>query len=329
MAKAFDTVNHQILVKKLLKLGFTGNLLNLLQNYLLNRKQCTIANGVTSKFCDITCGIPQGITVGPLLFIIYMNDISSILKNCKYQLYADGTVIYRSGPILNTSDEVNTDLSSFKDWCTQNKLTINVKKTKCVYFGLKSQIKNINNHRICIDNILIDRVNSYKYLGVTLDSLLNYDTHLGNCLALASHKLFLLSKIRKYITFDAANRIYKTMILPIVEYGDVLYDGSSQKLLGKIQTLQNRGLRTVYYKQYHVPVILLHEVTGIAKLNLRRKMHLLLFMYKQKSNMDIVNSRIINTRLHDALVFTNKKPNNEKYKNSVLYKGSILWNSRT
>ena len=313
MAKAFDTVNHKILVQKLSKLGITGNLLILLQ--------------ISLNLKEISCGIPQGSTVGPLLFIIYMNDISSILKRCKYQLYADDTVIYMSGPVTNTSDSVNTDLSSFKDWCTQNKLTINVKKNKCVYFGLKSQIRNIINHRICIDNTQINRVNSYKYLGVTLDSTLNYNAHLSNCLSLASHKLFLLSKIWKYIMFKAVNRIYKTMILPIVEYGDILYDGSNQKLLGKLQTLQNRGLCLIYYRQFHVPVISLHEVSGIAKLNLRRRMHLLSFMYTQKNNMDIFNSQIIDTRLHDALVFTYKKPNNEKYKNKVFYKGSVLWNS--
>ena len=329
MAKAFDTVNHEILVKKLIKLGFTGTLLALLRNYLANRQQCTIANGITSKSKKITCGIPQGSTVGPLLFILYMNDISSILTYCKYQLYADDTVLYMSGQVANITDLVNDDLAKFKYWCLQNKLTINVKKTKCVYFGLKSQVKNIDNHRICIDNMLIDRVNSYKYLGVTLDATLNYNAHLSNCLSLASHKIFLLSKIRKYITFEAANRIYKTMILPIVEYGDILYDGSSQKLLGKLQTLQNRGLRLVYYRQYHVPVIALHEISGIAKLSLRRQMHLLLYMYKQKSNVSIVNSRVINTRLHDALVFISERPNNEKYKNNVLYKGPLLWNSRT
>ena len=94
------------------------------------------------------------------------------------------------------------------------------------------------------------------------------------------------------------------MILPIIEYGDVLYDGSNQKLLGKLQTNQNRCLRMVYYRQYHVPVTYLHEVCEIARLVLCRKMHLLLFMFKQMSNASIINSRVINARLHDALIFT-------------------------
>ena len=200
---------------------------------------------------------------------------------------------------------------------------------KYVIFGLKSQIKNLVGIDINIDRRPIDRVTSYKYLGVTLDATLNYNNHLNNCLSLASHNIFLLSKIRKYITFEAATRIYKTMILPIVEYVDILYDGSNLYLLNKLQTLQNRGLRIVYNMQFHVPVISLHEMCDIAKLTWRRNMHLLLYMYKQKNNMNIVNSRLINTRLHDALVFANNKPNIEKYKNNVLYKGPVLWNSRS
>ena len=99
MAKAFDTVNHNILLKKIEKLGFRGNIYKLLKNDLTDRQQVTIANGVTSSHLNITCGIPQGSTIGPLLFITYVNDVSSVLQNCKYHLYADDTVIYASGEL--------------------------------------------------------------------------------------------------------------------------------------------------------------------------------------------------------------------------------------
>ena len=119
------------------------------------------------------------------------------------------------------------------------------------------------------------------------------------------------------------------MIFTIVEYGDISYDGSNQNLLNRLQTLQNRGLRIMFNRQYHVPVILLCEICEIAKLTLRRKMHLLVFMYNQKSNVYIVNSVVTNTRLHDALVFINEKPNSENYENNVFYKGPVVWNSRS
>ena len=247
MAKAFDTVNHAILLQKMELLGISGNILKLLRNYLNDRKQSTLANGIASGLANVMCGIPQGSTVGPLMYIIYMNDVSTSLKYCKYQPYADDTVLYLSGNIVNIDDVTNRlcmDLKSFKTWCDMNKLTLNVKKTKYITFGLKSQTRRVVNHTVMIGDIRIERVHTYKYLGITLDMNLNFKKHLEICIRSASYKAMLLSKVRKYITKDAAIRIHKTMILPLIDYGDVLYDGSNQKLLKKIQTLQNRCLRT-------------------------------------------------------------------------------------
>ena len=329
MAKAFDTVNHEILLKKLEYLGFRGNIYNLLKNYLFQRKQVTLANGITSKQRKVTCGIPQGSTVGPLMFIIYMNDLSTVLKNCNYHLYADDTVIYTNGDLNASTDILCHDLAAFKKWCDRNKLTLNVGKTKYVTFGLKSQTRHIDDHVVSIDNLRIDRVCLYKYLGITLDMNLNYNKHLQNCLKIASHKIYLLSKVRNYITSDAALKIYKTMILPLIEYGDILYDNSNAKLLKKFQTLQSRSLRICSYEPYHVPVIYLHEICNIARLDLRRKMHIILYMYKQKRNYAIINTREVFTRAHDAILYVFDRPNSEKYKNNVLYKGAIEWNSLT
>ena len=156
---------------------------------------------------------------------------------------------------------------------------------------------------------------------------LNYNKHLENVIKSISYKSLLLAKIRKYITQDVAIRIYKTMILPVLEYGDVLYDGVNKKLIGKLQTIQNRCLRTCLLPQEHTPTIRLHEICGIGNLVMRRKMHLQLYMFKQKHNVDLVNNRTVCTRAHDAILFITKKPNSEKYKINVFYKGALAWNS--
>ena len=302
----------------------------MIRNYLTDRSQSTIANGITSKSQRVLCGIPQGSTVGPLMFIIYINDIASILQHRKYQLYADDTVLYTSGENIDSiTDNMSSDLSRFEDWCTRNKLTMNVKKTKYVLFGLKSQIKEIRVYNLYISNRLLDRVNSYKYLGITLDACLTYNRHLENCINIASHKVFLLSKVRKYMTFEASLQIYETMILPIMEYRDILYDGGDQKFLTKLQTLQNRCLRICNFEPYHVPVIFLHEVAHTLRLHLRLKVHLLLYMFKQKTNMNLVNTKVIQTRAHGAVLFNTERPNSEKLKNNAVYKGAITWNQLT
>ena len=254
------------------------------------------------------------------------------LKNCKYQLYADDTVLYLSDSIVNIKDATDrpcADLVSFKQWCDKNKLTLNVKKNKYVIFGLKSQTRKVVDHSVKIGNIRIERVHSYKYLGITLDMNLNFKKHLEICIRSASYKAMLLSKIRKYITTEAAIRIYKTMILPLIDYGDVLYDGSNQSLLKKIQMLQNRCLRTCVYKNYHIAVDELHAICTVTPLNILGIMHLKLFMFKQRNNMDIVNIRQVHTRAHDAILFITNRPNSEKYKLNVYYKGALLWNDMT
>ena len=99
---------------------------------------------------------------------MYVNDIKYCLENCKHLLYADDTVIYITGELNVTTNLLQSDLNCFKNWCDKNQLTMNIKKTKYVTFGLKSQTRNVNNHDLFIQQIKIDRVNSYKYLGITL-----------------------------------------------------------------------------------------------------------------------------------------------------------------
>ena len=323
LAKAFDTVNHKILLKKLKFIGIKGNLLKLLGNYLKNRKQTTTLNDSTSKFRDIVCGVPQGSILGPLLFLIYVNDVSSVLRNCKYQLYADDTVIYHTSNDVNYSkNHIECDLKRFTKWCNGNALTVNIKKSKYVLYGLKSQTRKIVDHTLLMQNSKLDKVSSYNYLGVQLDMNLTYHKYLQGCVQRATHKIYMLSKIRRYIDFNTAITINKTMILPVMEYGDIAYDNSDTKLLDKLQVLQNRALRVCINRQEHVPTVLLHQECKIAKLEVRRIAHLRMFMFKQKNNVMIVNRREVNTRAHDALLFTLFRPNNEKYKRNIYYNGA-------
>ena len=188
---------------------------------------------------------------------------------------------------MECTNRLTQDLTSFKHWCNINKLTLNVKKTKYTVFGLRSQAKQIRHHVLYIDDIKIDGVPTYKYLGITLDANLTYNRHLENIIKTISYKSLLLAKMRKYITREVAITIYKTMILPVLEYGDILYDGTNMKLIGELQILQNRCLRTCVLRNQHIPTIRLHEICNIANLKMHRTMHLQLYMYKQKHNLNI------------------------------------------
>ena len=314
--KAFDTVNHEILLKKLQKFGITGKNFVWIENYLTNRKQCTFANGIISNEKLIECGVPQGSVCGPLLFLLYINDITSSMENCKVSLYADDTVVYFSHPNLPTAIEhIQHDLNHLNMWCKRNKVTINCKKTKYCIFGMKSTIKKSYNIDtiISLNGIILDRVCSYKYLGFILDDRLNFNKHIGEMCNLISHKLYLLSKIRNYITTTACVTVFKTMILSLIEYGDIIYEGTTVKNIETIKKLFYRGLRICCVPQGGMTKLELCRECQISPLETRRNVQILIFMYKQLCHNELLNKSKYNTRLHQAPVYkcislTMKKP---------------------
>ena len=155
-------------------------------------------------------------------------------------------------------------------------------------FGLESKTRKIGNHSIFINSNTLERVISYKYLRLTLDMNLTYNNHLEHCLKLISHKIYLLSKIRMFIDTRTATTIHRTMILPIVEYGYVIYDGANQSLLKDLQTSQNRALRICLQRKRYTSTLLIHQLCHVNKFNENRTMHVTLYMFKQKDNMNIV-----------------------------------------
>ena len=178
--KAFDTVNHEILLKKIYKLGLRGNLGKWLKNYLTNRKQCTIANNIVSELKNITCGVPQGSVCGPLLFLLYINDLPQILNYTHVSLYADDTVIYiHDSDAIHACNLLQHDLTTLQNWCNMNKLTINCNKTKFCIYGMRSLVKKSKSQNIVLslNNQILEQVCSYKYLGFALDEHLNFNRH--------------------------------------------------------------------------------------------------------------------------------------------------------
>ena len=151
LKKAFDTVNHEILVQKLPHYGLTKDTTQWIECYLSNRSQKCTVNDITSSCLDIKCGVPQGSILGPLLFLLYINDIVDVLECTKCYLYADDTVLYMSDPNEAVAHAgLQHDLHAFRAWCDINRLTINTKKTKVVLFGMRNMLKRASLHDICI-----------------------------------------------------------------------------------------------------------------------------------------------------------------------------------
>ena len=328
LKKAFDTVNHVILLKKLKLLGIKGKIYDWIKNYLQDRTQKTLANNINSGIQKITCGLPQGSIMGPLLFLIYINDISNILLKTKCFLYADDTVLYSiNSDLAQATQDMEEDLGRIALWLKRNKLTLNKKKTKYMIYGMRAQLKKIQYHRLMIGDEIIEKVQSFKYLGMILDPVLSFNKHIDSIRSIYAHKLLLYNKICFYLDTPKMLDLYKSHVLPYVDYGDVLYAGANKGKLDKLQRLQNQALRVALNVNMRFPVILLHQQAKISNLEVRRQAHLRNFMFKQKSNVDLINSRNVRTRAHDAILYKTLIPKNEKYRSSVLYRGAMCWNN--
>ena len=164
-------------------------------------------------------------------------------------------------------------------------------------------------------------------MSITIDQTLNFNLHMKQIIKTVSYKLSLMQKLRRYITPMTAIRIYKSMVIPYLDYGDVLYHYSSNRLLDKLQKLQNRGLKICFGHGTGMSTDELHIEAVISKLHERRISHICTFMFKQQNNDVLVDVRDIRTRAHDALLFLTKQPHCEKYKQNVYYHGARCWNS--
>ena len=329
LKKAFDTVNIPILLHKLERAGVRGVLLNWCMNYLRNRQQCTLAEGKTSTLLPVSCGVPQGSVLGPLFFLIYVNDLQYALDDCKLKLYADDTVLYQSGVNqLQAQQRLQTSLNKFSVWCAGNALTINVKKTKIMAFGSRSKVKKCVKASVLLNNEKLKLVPSYKYLGLTLDPTLNYNKHLASVIKCVMHKTMLLGKIKKYLNNDVALKIYKSMILPYMDYADVLFVNAKATDLDKLQRLQNRSLKVCLGRDRFFSTERAHREAKVPMLSDRRRAHTLNFMFKRKSaRPDLLNRREIRTRAHDAPLFNIVVPHCEAFKRCVGYHGATAWNN--
>ena len=329
--KAFDRLDHSVLLHKLKFLGFTKNSLNFFENYLSNRYQTSLVNNIKSKPLKISHGIPQGSILGPLLFILYINDININIHNSQVKLFADDTVLFNSNSVFdNNLNEINDDLLKIISWCEVNNMKINIKKTKSMVLGSKNLTKKYQNVNICINDTILQQVKTFKYLGMMLDENLNFNSHINMLKKIVSHKIFLLNRYSKFLTTQTRLIIYKSYILPLIEYGDILYIKASNKNLDKIQKLQNHALKLCHNLDIRTSTNHIHKISNLNILSERRDQHLLNYLFDRSQMTKFIEKTKPGVQTRSI---TSKKlaVSNFKIKlaqKAISHHGSILWNNQ-
>ena len=225
ISKAFDKVWHAGLIYKLRQNGICGHLINILNDFLTNRKQRVVLNGQCSSWVDIRAGVPQGSIPGPLLFLIYVNDLPNGLKSeCK--LFADDTSLFSVAHDLNTSaSDIDNDLKLISDWAFQWKMSFNPDPGKQAQEIIFSRKKMKSSHlSVYFNNVPVNSNSVHKHLGMLLDDKLSYEHHLKFVLNKIKKTIGLLRKFQQILPRQSLITIYKSLIRPHLDYGDTVYD---------------------------------------------------------------------------------------------------------
>ena len=245
-SRAFDSIDHGILAEKLKLYGLDETSQKFMSGYMASRRQSTTVNGFCSPLTPITYGTAQGSILGPLIFILYVNNIfMSVSQETSIYMYADDTLlISKAYDIDEVTKEAQDVFQDMKVWCEVNKLSINVEKTK--YMVIR-QTKPHHKPVFKSKNERISTVHHYEYLGFLMDDKLSMNDYLDVMWKITYSKLGILSKIRRFISEKTAVRVYKTMIRPHLDYIDYVIDSGSADRIQKLDNLQNKAIRRIEY----------------------------------------------------------------------------------
>ena len=240
ISKEFDKVWHEGLLYKLKSVGFSGELYNILENYLSGRFQRVVLNGQTSSWRPVLAGVPQGSILGPLLFLVYINDLPDGLKS-NAKLFADDTSLFTIVKEKNESAIIlNDDLQLISSWANKWKMLFNPDPKKPVQELLFSRKNQIQNHpTISLNNIQVERTNFQKHLGLILDEKLNFKQHVDSAISKVNKGISVIKKPRHTLPRKSLITIYKVFLRPLIDCGEIIYDQpNNDSFCEKLESIQ-------------------------------------------------------------------------------------------
>ena len=344
-SKAFDTVNHKLLLAKLDILGFQSNVCGWVRSYLSGRSQMVKTDTEESEWEEIKNGVPQGSILGPLLFTILVSDMRMTIWNGSYLTYADDTNLYWETPadmVNNSISDANTVLNNISNYCVNNRLVLNVGKCKYIIMGSRPAIKKVNNIQldaVKINNIVLERVREAKVLGVTYDEILSFKKQVNLSVSKAVGNFLQFARYKRFLSADSKITLCQSLVLSQFSYCDIIYASKDAYLEKKVQNIQNMCLRFIFNikKRNHTDYIPL--LKKLSWLNMKEKTikNGLVLMYKILNGLapnylsdfitltsDIHN---INTRRRNNSIYISKTITSKIHRKSFYFLIANIYNS--
>ena len=270
LQKAFDVVDHSILLKKLEYYGIRGVSLEWFRNYLSGRTQLVkLSNNVYSDPLPVLSGVPQGSILGPLLFLLFINDLCNLPLSLKPLLFADDTtLLYSHTDVDVLISTINHDLQTLSMWFKANKLLLNVNKTHFMFFSLNTLLHK-SELKIEIDNCALNRVFQTKFLGVIIDCKLTWSDHVSLIASKVSKSIGIINKVKYIVNQDTLRQLYNTLILPYYMYCHVIWAKCSQTNLNRLVLLQKKIVRIVtkaHFRAHTDPIFFQLKILKVQNL---------------------------------------------------------------
>ena len=321
LKKAFDTVNHTILLRKLYNYGIRGKAYEWMKEYLHERKQFVTFNGTDTNSEFISCGVPQGSILGPLLFLLYINDIASVSKMILPIIFADDTNIFLSGKDVNDTISIfNHELSKIMNWLNSNHLSINIMKTNYMIF--KPPRKKIQQSvEMKINSSIIEKVETTKFIGVLLDPTISWIKHIQYIRNKISRGLGIIAKAKKVFSIPTLITLYNSFVFPYFIYCIEVWGKAADTHLASLVKLQKRVVRTIKSAPYFSESKPIFKDLNLLNFSDIYKQRINTFMFKFVKNMlpAVVNELFV--RNHDL----NRRTTRQNFKLNIPYCRTALY----
>jgi hypothetical protein len=286
LSKAFDTVDHTLLMNSCYKAGIRGPTHDLLRSYLNGRSQAVSANKILGSFKELKAGVPQGSVLGPTLFLLFFNDINLVRLHGRLNIYCDDSALfYSSSNDAQNCQLMNEDLEQLHNYFKFKKLVLNQNKTKIIHFH--SHSKSLNNSvQVTYMDTPIEQVERFDYLGISFDSHLTWKYQCEDICKKIRPAASILFRLKRYLPTHALKQIYFSFVHNHLSYMSSIWGQAAAVHLKPIQVLQNRCLKTVYSLDRLTPSVDLynHHAKGILPIKGLHLLSTLKFIRQVKNN---------------------------------------------